>query len=234
MAADDAGDDVGQVGLGVDAVQLAGPDERGQHGPVLGATVGAGEEMVLPPEGQGSDGALDDVVVDLDLAIIQETGQAFPAGQGIADRLGELALLADDLELRLQPRLQRWSCGSRPSSRSSARRASLTEAIRYALSRWEGLTSFLDDGQIEIDNNIVERAIRPLALGRKNHLFAGSDGGAQHWAVLASLIGTCKLNGIDPQAYLTDVITRIVGGHPQSQIDELLPWAYQPRPSTLA
>jgi len=100
------------------------------------------------------------------------------------------------------------------------------EAIRYALSRWAGLTLFLDDGRIEIDNNTVERSIRPLALTRKNALFAGSDGGAEHWAVLASLIETAKLNGIDPQAYLTDVITRIVGGHPQSRIDQLMPWNF--------
>jgi transposase len=115
-----------------------------------------------------------------------------------------------------------------------SQKSKLAEAIRYALSRWEGLTSFLDDGRIEIDNNIVERAIRPLALGRKNHLFAGSDGGAEHWAMLASLIETCKLNGIDPEAYLADVITGIVQGHPMSRLDELLPWNHQPRPVTLA
>ena len=65
-----------------------------------------------------------------------------------------------------------------------------------------------------------------LALTRKNALFAGSDQGGQTWAVIASLVETCKLNGVDPQAYLADIITRIVGGHPQSQLDDLLPWAY--------
>lgn len=102
----------------------------------------------------------------------------------------------------------------------------LAEAIRYALTRWEGLTLFLDDGRVEIDNNTVERAIRPLALTRKNALFAGSDGGADHWAVIASLIETCKLTAVEPQAYLADVLTRIVNDHPNSRIDELLPWAY--------
>ena len=97
------------------------------------------------------------------------------------------------------------------------------EAIRYTLSRWEGLCLFLDNGRIEIDNNVVERSIRPLALTRKNALFAGSDGGAEHWAVIASLIETCKLIGVEPYAYLADVITRIVEGHPQSRLDELLP-----------
>ena len=107
-----------------------------------------------------------------------------------------------------------------------SQKTKLAEAIRYALARWEGLCLFIEDGQVEIDNNVVERAIRPLALTRKNALFAGSDGGAEHWAVIASLIETCKLNSIDPHAYLIDVITRIVNGHPDSRRDELLPWAY--------
>jgi transposase len=107
-------------------------------------------------------------------------------------------------------------------------KATIAEAIRYALSRWEGLSRFLDDGRIEIDSNVVERAIRPIALGRKNHLFAGSDGGGEHWAVVASLIETCKMNRIDPYAYLRDVLTKIVARHPMSRIDELLPFAYLP------
>ena len=76
-----------------------------------------------------------------------------------------------------------------------------------------------------MDSNAVERSIRPLAVTRKNALIAGSDRGGQTWATIASLVETCKLNGVDPQAYLCDVITRIVGGHPQSRLDELLPWA---------
>jgi len=107
-----------------------------------------------------------------------------------------------------------------------SQKTKLAEAIRYALSRWAGLTRFLDDGQIEIDSNVVERSIRPIALNRKNALFAGSDGGGEHWAIIASLIETCKLNDVDPYAYLADVISKIVNGHPNSRIDELLPWAY--------
>jgi len=107
-----------------------------------------------------------------------------------------------------------------------SQKTKLAEAIRYALSRWDGLTRFLDDGRIEIDSNVVERSIRPIALNRKNALFAGSDGGAEHWAVIASLIETCKLNTIDPYAYLADVISKIVNRHPNSRINELLPWAY--------
>ena len=88
-------------------------------------------------------------------------------------------------------------------------KSTIAEAIRYALSRWAGLTRYLDDGRIEIDNNVVERAMRPIALGRKNHLFAGSDEGGRHWAVHASLIETAKMNDLDPQAYLADVLAKI-------------------------
>ena len=105
-------------------------------------------------------------------------------------------------------------------------KSKLAEAIRYALSRWAGLTRYLDDGRIEIDNNVVERAMRPIALGRKNHLFAGSDEGGRYWAIHASLIETCKMNDVDPQAWLADVLDKIANRHPMSKIDELLPWAY--------
>jgi len=115
-----------------------------------------------------------------------------------------------------------------------SQKSKLADAIRYALSRWTGLSRFLDDGRVEIDSNVVERSIRPLALTRKNALFAGSDGGAEHWAVLASLIETCKLIGVEPQAYLADVITRIVAGHPNSLLDELLPWTYPATPALKA
>lgn len=107
-----------------------------------------------------------------------------------------------------------------------AGKSRLAEAIRYALRHWDGLIRFLDDGRIEIDTNVVERTIRPIALNRKNALFAGSEDGAGHWAVIASLIETCKLNGVNPHAYLTDVLGRLVAGHLNSRIDELMPWRY--------
>jgi transposase len=107
-----------------------------------------------------------------------------------------------------------------------SKKSKLAEAIRYALARWEGLCRFLDDGRIEIDSNTVERSIRPLALNRKNALFAGSDGGGDNWAVIATLIENCKLSGVEPHAYLVDVLTKIVNGHRNSAIDELLPWTY--------
>jgi transposase len=106
-------------------------------------------------------------------------------------------------------------------------KSTIAEAIRYALSRWDGLARFLADGRVEIDSNVVERSMRPIALGRKNHLFAGSDDGGVHWAVIASLIETCKINDVDPQAYLRDVLTKIVARHPMSRLDELLPFAYR-------
>jgi len=112
-----------------------------------------------------------------------------------------------------------------------SQKTKLAEAIRYALSRWEGLSLFVEDGRVEIDSNIVERSIRPLALTRKNALFAGSDGGAEHWAVIASLVETCKLNGVEPFGYLSDVLARIVNGQPNSRIDELMPWAYPSEPA---
>lgn len=102
----------------------------------------------------------------------------------------------------------------------------LGEALKYIARYWDGLTLLLDDGRIEIDSNAVERTIRPIALNRKNALFAGHDAGAQNWAIIASLIETCKLNAVDPHAWMTNILTAIVNGHKQSQVDQLLPWNY--------
>jgi transposase len=109
------------------------------------------------------------------------------------------------------------------------RRSRTAEAIHYALKLWSGLTVFLADGRVEIDSNTVERSIRPIALNRKNALFAGSDQGGVHWGVIASLIETAKLNAVDPQVYLAGVLTRLINRHPASQIDQLMPWAYTNR-----
>ncbi len=104
-------------------------------------------------------------------------------------------------------------------------KSDLAAAMRYALSRWPALSRYLDDGCLEIDNNAAERAIRPLALGRKNYLFAGSDSGGERAAAIYSLIETAKLNGLDPQAYLRDVLTRIAD-HPINRVADLLPWNF--------
>ena len=106
-------------------------------------------------------------------------------------------------------------------------KSKLAEAIRYATSRREILGRFLLDGRIEIDSNIVERAIRPQTITRKNALFAGSDGGGRTWATIATLLQTAKMNDVDPLAWLTQTLERIAKRWPISQIDEIMPWNYK-------
>ena len=104
-----------------------------------------------------------------------------------------------------------------------SKKSELSGAIRYSLSRWKALTRYRDDGRVEIDNNAAERALRAVALGRKNYLFAGSDAGGERAAAIYSLVGSAKLNGLDPEAYLRHVLT-VIADHPVSRIAELLPW----------
>lgn len=101
------------------------------------------------------------------------------------------------------------------------------EALKYIAKYWDGLLLFLDDGRIDLNSNAVERTIRPIALNRKNALFAGHDAGAQNWAMIASLIETSKLNAVNPHAWLTATLTAIAQDHRQSDIDALLPWNYK-------
>ena len=107
------------------------------------------------------------------------------------------------------------------------RKAAIAAAIGYALNQWDGLVRFLDDGRIEIDSNTVERSMRPIALNRKNALFAGHDLGTENWAVLASLIETCKLHGVNPEAWLADIIAKLIDNWPNRRLAELTPWAWQ-------
>ena len=115
---------------------------------------------------------------------------------------------------------------ARARARASAKSA-LGKALRYIFKLRNGLTIFLEDGRVEIDNNAVERAIRPIALTRKNALFSGHDAGAENWGVIASLIETAKLYTVEPHAYLTLTFEAIVNGHKQRDIDQLLPWNYK-------
>ena len=102
-------------------------------------------------------------------------------------------------------------------------KSSLAGAIRYTVSRWPSMTRFVEDGRLDLSNNAAERAMRPVAIGRNNWTFAGSDTGGERAAMMYTLIETAKLNGLDPEAYLRNVITRI-GDHPAKRIAELLPW----------
>ena len=108
-------------------------------------------------------------------------------------------------------------------------KSGLAGAIRYLFNHWDGLIRFLDDGRLELDTNTVERSIRPIKLGAKNCLFAGSDAGAETWAIIASLIQTAKLNGVEPFAWLKDGLERMVSGQTKAtDLHTLLPWAWKP------
>jgi transposase len=105
--------------------------------------------------------------------------------------------------------------------------STLATDIRYALTHWDGLTRFVYDGRLELDTNPVENAIRPVALTRKNALFAGHEVGAENWALLASIVATCKLNDVNPAAYIAETLQAILNCHPQSRIEELMPWRFR-------
>jgi hypothetical protein len=109
------------------------------------------------------------------------------------------------------------------ATRQLSKKSEAAGAIRYTLSRWDALCRYRDDGRAELDNNAAERALRTIALGRKNHLFAGADTGGERAAGIYSLIGTANLNGVDPEAYLRCVLERIAD-HPINRVVELLPW----------
>jgi hypothetical protein len=131
--------------------------------------------------------------------------------------------LVEQLHLWLQdhlPRVPGWS--------------DLAKAIRYVLRHWDGLILYLDDGRLEMDTNVVERAIRPVTITRKNSLFARSDAGARRWAIANTLIQTCRLSSVDPLAWLTDVLQRIVSRRTKNhELHTLLPWNWR-SPSTVA
>ena len=143
---------------------------------------------------------------------IEETIRGKPPDERRAVRQTQSKPLLDSLRQWFEATLSKLS-----------RKSETTVAIRYALSRWDALVRYIEDGRIEIDNNAAERSLRGVALGRKNYLFAGSDTGGERAAVIYSLIASAKLNSRDPEAYLREVLTRIAD-HPINRIEELLPW----------
>ncbi len=155
-----------------------------------------------------------DALFDIERAI---NGQSAEPRRDV--RQGLSAPLVGDLE--------RWLREPRPKL---SRGNDLAKAIDYMLKRWSAFTRFRDDGRVCLTNNAAERALRGIALGRKSWLFAGSDRGGQRAAAMYSLIVTAKMNDVDPQAWLADVLARIAE-HPAQRIDELLPWNWRPRPT---
>ncbi|WP_408969411.1 IS66 family transposase [Paraburkholderia sp. BL6669N2] len=143
---------------------------------------------------------------------IEETIRGKPPDQRRAHRQAHARPLLDQFRARLTTTLETLS-----------RKSDTSRAILYALNRWEALTRYCDDGQLEIDNLPVERALRGVAIGRRNYLFAGADSGGERAAAIYGLIGTAKLNGVDPEAYLRHVLG-CIADHPINQIDALLPW----------
>ena len=138
-------------------------------------------------------------------------------GQRLSARQARTAPLVTDFGDWLQDQRRKISSKSR-----------LGEKLAYIHNHWDGLQTFLTDGRVEIDSNRVENLIRPIALNRKNALFAGHDEGGIAWGRIASLIETCKINGVEPFAYLKATLTGIANGHPQSRLDDLLPWNFKP------
>lgn len=144
---------------------------------------------------------------------IEDDARGASAEQRQQIRQERSRVIIDDLRIYLETK-----------SRQVSAKAKLGEAIRYALTRWAGLSRFLDDGRVDLDSNAVERSIRPLALNRKNALFAGSDEGGDNWAVIATLIENCKLSGINPHTWLTQALGKLANGHPANSVGELMPW----------
>ena len=168
-----------------------------------------------------------------------QVAQASPIAQEALDRIGQLYAVETEIrgrppderaamrQARAGPVLDALHAWLHATLTTLSKKSELAVATRYALSRWTALTRYRDDGRLEIDNNTAERAIRAVALGRKNWLFAGSDDGGERAAVIYSLIGTAKLNDVNPEAYLRYVLERIAE-HPINRIEQLLPWNLSP------
>lgn len=153
---------------------------------------------------------------------VESTVRGMAPGVRLAARRELSAPIVTALKIWFEAQLSRVPKGSQ-----------IATDIRYALGHWAGLTRFLDDGRLELDTNPVENQIRPLALTRKNALFAGHEVGAQNWALLASIVATCKMSDVNPVAYIAETLRAILDGHPRSRIEDLMPWHF-PKASSLA
>ena len=125
------------------------------------------------------------------------------------------------------PLLEAFFIWAQTAEQKLSARSELAEALRYIIKRRTALTRFATDARLEADNNITENAIRCIALGRRNWLFAGSHSGSERTAAVCSILQTAKLKGVNPEAYLTDTLAKIAAGHPISRISELMPWVYR-------
>jgi transposase len=134
-------------------------------------------------------------------------------------------------EIRSRPLVDAFGQWLRAQRARVSRKSRIGEKLTYIANHWDGLLVFLTDGRVEIDSNAIENAIRPVALTRKNALFAGHDEGGRSWGRIASLIATAKMNGIDPFAYVKATLQALANGHPQSRLDDLMPWAFKPASS---
>lgn len=203
--------------------RLARPERRGGQPLVLAHCWShARREVIKATPAKGSPVADELLRQIASLYAIEKEIRGQPPEHRLADRQARSRPIVEKLETWIDEQRARLS-----------RKSPMGGALTYMANHWEGLCVFLEDGRVEMDTNPVENLIRPLTLNRKNALFAGHDEGGASWGRIASLVETCKLNGVDPYAYLRATLEALAAGHPQSRLDELLPWSFT-SPSTQA
>ena len=171
---------------------------------------------------------------------VYETAKSPIAEEGLR-RIGELYAIEAAIngrppeqrraarQAQSKPLLEALHAWMQAQRRRLSGKSALGKALQYALSRWDALARYVEDGRLSIDNNLSERLLRGIAVTRKNFLFLGSDAGGQRAATIYTIAETAKLNGLDPEAYIAAVLDRLAHGHPISRLDELLPWNFKPQ-----